>query len=105
MASKTLYDYYVACGVAYYTVPTDEVPLPHPGAVDFSTTIGKLTHTTVCNLNLCVYCVGEGEGEGEVLEKALHRMSERVQQRRVLTKPCFQDFDKSVTLIVYTPQL
>ena len=86
-------------------MPTDEVPLPHPGAVDFSTTIGKLTHTTVCNLNLCVYCVGEGEGEGEVLEKALHRMSERVQQRRVLTKPCFQDFDKSVTLIVYTPQL
>jgi Ca2+-binding EF-hand superfamily protein len=55
-------------------VPSDEVPLPRPGAVDFATTIG--------------------EGEGEVLEKALHRMSERVQQRRVLTKPCFQDFDK-----------
>ena len=38
-----------------------------------------------------------GESESEVLEKALHRLRDRVQQRRVLTKPCFQDFDKCCT--------
>ena len=42
-------------------------------------------HTHTCIL---------GESDNEMLEKALHRMSDRVQQRRVLTKPCFQDFDK-----------
>ena len=43
-----------------------------------------------------------GEGECEVLEKALNRLSNRVQQRRVLTKPCFQDFDKFSQLYTCT---
>jgi len=33
-------------------------------------------------------------GEKEILETVMFRVRERVNQRRVLAKPCFQDFDK-----------
>ena len=49
-------------------------PLPRLGAVDFSSTAST--------------------GEKEVLEAVMFRLRERVNQRRVLAKPCFQDFDK-----------
>ena len=58
----------------FTTVPSESTPLPRPGAVDFSATAG--------------------EDDSEVLEEALQRLSDRVEQRRVLTKPCFQDFDR-----------
>jgi len=48
--------------------------LPHLGAVDFSSTASP--------------------GEKEMLEVVMFRLRERVNQRRVLAKPCFQDFDK-----------
>jgi len=47
--------------------------LPCLGAVDFSTA---------------------SAGEKEILETVMSRVRERVNQRRVLAKPCFQDFDK-----------
>ena len=31
------------------------------------------------------------------LERIMHRMRQRANERRVLVKPCFQDFDKYVT--------
>ena len=49
-------------------------PLPRLGAVDFSSTASP--------------------GEKEMLEAVMFRLRERVNQRRVLAKPCFQDFDK-----------
>ena len=59
-----------------------------PGfSTDSITTFYIQTHTHI-------YTHVVGESDSEMLEKALHRMSDRVQQRRVLTKPCFQDFDK-----------
>jgi len=48
--------------------------LPRLGAADFSSTASP--------------------GEKEMLEAVMFRLRERVNQRRVLAKPCFQDFDK-----------
>lgn len=30
----------------------------------------------------------------QLLEECMHRLRERAKQRRLLAKPCFQDFDK-----------
>ena len=48
--------------------------LPRLGAVDFPS--------------------AAGEEEQRVLEGVMFRLRERVGHRRVLAKPCFQDFDK-----------
>ena len=58
--------------------------------------IAHITKLSFYNYKMvCVIsCVCVGESESNMLEKALQRMSDRVKQRRVLTKPCFQDFDK-----------
>lgn len=70
---KYIYNTCIHKYTRYTAVPSDAAPLPQPGAVDFSATVGD---------------------DCELLEKALHRLSDRVEQRRVLTKPCFQDFDR-----------
>ena len=41
------------------------------------------------------------EEEQKTLEAAMYRLREQVAQRRVLTKPCFQDFDKCVGMYVH----
>ena len=58
-------------------LPNRGAPLPRVGAVNWSG--------------------GEGtEEEQKTLEAAMYRLREQVAQRRVLTKPCFQDFDRCV---------
>ena len=49
-------------------------PLPRLGAMDFSST--------------------SSPAEKETLKAVMFRLRERANQRRVLAKPCFQDFDK-----------
>ena len=57
-------------------------PLPRVGAVDWSG--GEVT-----------------EEEQKTLEAAMYRLREQVAQRRVLAKPCFQDFDMCVCVYVH----
>ncbi len=42
------------------------------------------------------------EGERETLEGAVFRLRERISQRRVLVKPCFQDFDRYASELLYS---
>ena len=39
------------------------------------------------------------EKEKDLFEAVMYRLREQVTQRRILAKPCFQDFDKSVLTI------
>ena len=69
-------------GITYWTPLSSPVfrtsglsgPIPRLGAVDFSSTASP--------------------AEKETLEAVMFRLRERANQRRVLAKPCFQDFDK-----------
>ena len=63
-------------------LPSQGVPLPRVGAVDWSS--GEVT-----------------EEQKRTLEAAMYRLREQVAQRRVLAKPCFQDFDRFVCVCVY----
>ena len=58
-------------------LPSRGAPLPRVGAVDWSS--GEVT-----------------EEQQKTLEAAMYRLREQVAQRRVLAKPCFQDFDRCV---------
>ena len=61
----------------YYTVITSDLPLLREGAVDFNTT---------------------SSDQKVMFEEVMHRLRERASQRRVLAKPCFQDFDRYVCI-------
>ena len=63
-------------------LPSQGVPLPRVGAMDWSS--GEVT-----------------EEQKRTLEAAMYRLREQVAQRRVLAKPCFQDFDRFVWVCVY----
>ena len=63
-------------------LPSQGVPLPRVGAVDWSS--GEVT-----------------EEQKRTLEAAMYRLREQVAQRRVLAKPCFQDFDRFEWVGVY----
>ena len=62
-------------------LPSRGAPLPRVGAVDWSS--GEVT-----------------EEQQKTLEAAMYRLREQVAQRRVLAKPCFQDFDRCVCVCV-----
>jgi len=53
--------------------PVEDFLMPKPGTTDWE---------------------NQDQGKKEALDKVMHKMRQKTNQRRILTKPCFQDFDR-----------